>query len=53
MEAQGDQETIGHDLSDRGVIVRGTHVHIGIPPGLPGDPLLAELDLFIPEPQEP
>ena len=50
-QAQVAVETEDHDLPGLGVRVRGTHVHIRIPPGLPADPLLAELNLFIPEPQ--
>ncbi len=40
-----------HDLPGLGVRVRGTRLHIRIPPTFTGDPILAELDLFIPEPQ--
>ncbi len=52
-QAQIDTQTMDHDLPGLGIRVRGTHVHIRIPPTFTGDPLLAELDLFIPEPQGP
>ncbi|MCH7797620.1 MAG: hypothetical protein IID28_04125 [Planctomycetes bacterium] len=52
-DAELTLEPVDHDLPGPGVIVRGTHVHIRIPPAFTGDPLLVELDLFIPEPQEP
>ena len=50
-QAQFSPETVDHDLPGLGIRVRGIQLHIKIPPGLPGDPILAELDLFIPEPQ--
>lgn len=40
-----------HDLPGLGVRIRGTQMHIRIPPSYTSDPLLAELTLFIPEPQ--
>lgn len=52
-QAQIDAETEDHNLPGLGIRVRGTLVHIRIPPTFTGDPLLVELDLFIPEPQEP
>jgi len=52
-DAEITREVEDHDLPGLGVIVRGTQLHIRIPPGLPGDPLLAELDLFISEPPRP
>ncbi len=50
-DAEITLETVDHDLPGLGVRVRGTQLHIRIPPPDTGDPLLAELDLFIPEPQ--
>lgn len=52
-QAQIDPETVDHVLPGLGVRIRGTQLHIRIPPGLPGDPILAELDFFIPEPPPP
>lgn len=40
-----------HDLPGLGIRVRGTRLQIRIPPSDSDDPLLAELTLFIPEPQ--
>jgi len=52
-EAELTVSTEDHDLPGLGIIVRGTQLHIRIPPTFTGDPLLAELDLFIPEPPAP
>ncbi len=50
-EAELIRAPVDHDLPGLGVRVRGTQLHIRIPPTYTGDPILAELDLFIPEPQ--
>ena len=41
-EAKLTLTTVDYDLPGLGVIVRGTHLHLRIPPGLPSDPILAE-----------
>lgn len=43
----------GHqeDLSDLGILVEGTLVHVQILPGTGESTILAQLELFIPEPQ--
>ncbi len=50
-DAEVTLTTENHDLPGLAVRVRGTQLHIRIPPISSSDPLLAELTLFIPEPQ--
>ena len=52
-EAELTVVTEDHVLPGLGVRIRGTHLHIRVPPLGTTNPLLAELDFFIPEPPPP